>query len=261
MQLACALHLAEVDYPKGVKLAAAAGYDAYEISPWLPRRLTDSDISKLGVLLKRNHLEFSGFTSIYPPEMVLASPSPAARRKAILYTNRLIELVQRLGGRSICWGSSRARQIPRGVAPQVGYGWLAKLLRTSGKWAEKREVKIAIEPINRFESSNIHTVKEALALAKTVNQGNVGIVYDTHHASFEETSFTRPIYLAGKRIMAVHVSDCNRRIPGKGHIDFEPIFTALRRVGYDGYVTLEAIFERNIRREMTTARKRLERLV
>jgi len=261
LKLACALHLAGVDYPKGVKLVAAAGYDAYEVSPWLPRRFTDSDISKLGGLLERNALEFSGFTAIYPPEMVLASPSPIIRRKAVLYTNRLIELVQRLGGRGICWGSSRARQIPSDVAPRVGYGWLAKLLRTSGEWAEKREVEIAIEPINRFESSNIHTVKEALALAKTANRRSVGIVYDTHHASFEETSFTKPIYRAGKHIMAVHVSDCNRRIPGKGHIDFEPIFDALRKVRYAGYVTLEATFEHNILREMTTARKRLERWV
>lgn len=47
----------------------------------------------------------------------------------------------------------------------------------------------------------------------------------------------------------------------RGHINFEPIFDALRKVGYDGYVTLEAIFERNLRREMTTARKRLERMI
>jgi len=261
MELACALHFAGVDYPKGVKLAAAAGFDAYEISPWLPRRLTISDISQFGRSLKRNGLTFSGFTAIYPPEMILASPSANVRRKSILYTNRLIELVEVLGGRSIGWGSPRARQIPNGVPAEVGYRRLIKLLKTSGSWAEKKNVRIAIEPVNRFESSNIHTVREALALAKSVNRKNVGIVYDTHHASFEEISLDRPIFLAGKRIMAVHVSDCNRKIPGKGHLDFQLIFDALRRVGYDGYITLEAIFERNLRSELTIARKLLERMI
>ena len=261
MELACALHLAGVDYPKGVKLAAEAGFDAYEVSPWLPRRLTDTDINILRVLLKKNGLKFSGFTAIYPPEMIVASPSPHARRKITLYTNRLIDLVDSFEGHSIVWGSPRSRRIPRGVSSEVGYRRLIELLRTSGTFAEKRKVRIAIEPINRFESSNIHTVREALALAKSVSRRSVGIVFDTHHASFEETSFTQPIFLAGKRIMAVHVSDCNRKIPGKGHIDFAPIFNALRKVGYDGYVSLEAIFERDIRRELITARKRLEAMI
>jgi sugar phosphate isomerase/epimerase len=261
MKLACGLHLAGVDYPKGVRLVAEAGFDAYDISPWLPRRLTDHDIAKLRALLKKNRLKFSGFTAIYPPEMILASPSPHARKKSVLYTKRLIELVHSFEGQSIIWGSPRSRRIPRGVSSEVGYRRLIELLKASGTFAEKRKVRIAIEPVNRFESSNIHTVREALALAKSVNRKSVGIVYDSHHASFEETSFTRPIFLARKRIVAVHVSDCNRKIPGKGHIDFVPIFGALRKVGYDGYISLEAIFERDIRRELVTARRRLEAMI
>jgi sugar phosphate isomerase/epimerase len=261
MELACALHLAGVDYPKGVKLVAEAGFDAYEISPWLPRRLTDGDMSRLIALLKKNEIKFSGFTAIYPPEMTIASPSPDVRRQNILYTNRLVELVHDLGGRSIGWGSPRARQIPNDVSTELGYRRFIELLKASGTLAEERNVRIAIEPVNRFESSNIHTVREALALARLVHRRNVGIVYDSHHASFEETSFTRPIFLAGKRIVAVHVSDCNRKIPGKGHIDFEPIINALKKVGYDGYVTLEAIFERNLRDELFTARRRLDRII
>jgi len=261
MELACGLHFAGVDYPKGVKLVAEAGFDAYEISPWLPRRLTGRDIDRLRVLLKKNHLKFSGFTAFYPPEMILASPSPHARRKALLYTNRLVEVVHNLEGRTIVWGSPRSRRIPRGVSAKVGYRRLIELLKKSGTYAEKRDVRIAIEPVNRFESSNIHTVREALALAKSVNRRSVGIVYDSHHACFEETSFTKPIFLANKRIVAVHVSDCNRKIPGKGHLNFGPIFDALRKVGYDGYVSLEAVFERDIRRELITARKRLEEMI
>ncbi len=128
MELACALHLAGVDYPKGVKLAAEAGFDAYEVSPWLPRRLTDTDINILKVLLKKNGLKFSGFTAIYPPEMIVASLSPHARGKIILYTNRLIDLVDSFEGHSIVWGSPRSRRIPRGVSTEVSY---RRLIETS----------------------------------------------------------------------------------------------------------------------------------
>ena len=147
--------------------------------------------------------------------MILASPSPHARRKSILYTNRLVELVHSLEGRSIGWGSPRSRQIPKGVSTEVGYRRFIELLKASGTLAEKRNVRIAIEPVNRFESSNIHTAREALALAKSVNRKSVGIVYDTFHASFEETSFTQPIFLAANELRRFMSQTVTGRYLGK----------------------------------------------
>jgi sugar phosphate isomerase/epimerase len=211
--------------------------------------------------LRRNHLAFAGFTSIYPPEMTLASPSTVVRRKNILYTKRLILLAHDLGGKSLVWGSGRARNIPKGVPFRRGYHWLVELLKAAGPLADERGVKIAIEPINRFESTIIHNIGEALSLAQLVDCSSVGVVYDAFHTSLEEGSFVGPILRAGKRLAAVHVSDCNRKIPGKGHIDFSPIFAALGKVGYHGHVTLEAILHRNPRKDLAAVRKRLEAMI
>ena len=263
MELACALHLSHghLEISKAAKFVAEAGFDAFEISPWIPRKLTPARVNTLMTSLRRNGLAFSGFTSLYPPEMKLASPSGASRRKNIHYTKRLIELAQSLDGKLLVWGSGRARNIPKGVPFGKGYAWLVELLRASGRTADQMDVKIAIEPLNRFESTIIHNMGEALSLAKLVNQRSVGVVYDTFHTNLEEDSFTKPILLAGERLAAVHVSDCNRKIPGKGHIDFPPIFDALKKVRYDGYVTLEAILSRNPRKELATARKYLEDMI
>jgi len=38
----------------------------------------------------------------------------------------------------------------------------------------------------------------------------------------------------------VHVSENDRGIPGRGHIDFASIFRAVHQTGFDGWVTLEA---------------------
>jgi D-psicose/D-tagatose/L-ribulose 3-epimerase len=122
-------------------------------------------------------------------------------------------------------------------------------------------VSIAIEPINRFESTIIHNAKEALLLSRLANHKSVGIVYDIFHTSLEEESFTEPIFLAGKRLAAVHVSDCNRKIPGKGHLDFRPVFSALKKIGYNGYVTLESILGRDAKSELVAARKCLEKSI
>jgi sugar phosphate isomerase/epimerase len=263
LELACALHLshAHLGIPKAASLVAEAGFDALEISPWIPRRLSRADINSLRTSLQKNGLTFSGFTSLYPPEMILASPSSASRRKNILYTRRLIELTRSLGGKLLVWGSGRSRNIPRDVPFRKGEAWLVELLRASGDVADQVDVKIAIEPLNRFESTIIHNISEALSLAQLVNRRSVGVAYDTFHTNVEENSFTKPILLASERLAAVHISDCNRKIPGRGHIDFRPIFYALKKIGYDGYVTLEAILSRNPRQDLVAARKYMQNMI
>jgi sugar phosphate isomerase/epimerase len=233
-------------FPKVTKLVAEAGFSALDISPWIPRNLSRALIRSLRRSLTRNDLAFSGFLAIYPPEMTLASESPSVREKNISYTKWLIELAYDLGGRVLIWGSPRSRIVPRGISLRRAYGWFVELLNASASLADETDIKIAIEPINRFESTIIH---------------NVGVVYDTFHASLEEDSFIDPILLSGKRLAAVHVSDCNRRIPGKGHIDFAPIFAALKRAGYDGYVTLEAILDGDLRTDLVAARRYLEKMI
>ncbi len=41
-------------------------------------------------------------------------------------------------------------------------------------------------------------------------------------------------------IKHVHITENNRGVPGAGHIPFQPIFNALKRAGYDGWMTIEA---------------------
>jgi sugar phosphate isomerase/epimerase len=263
MKLACTFHISHpyMRIPEAVRLVAQAGFDAFEISPSIPRQLTHTDIRSIRSSLKRNKLAFAGFTSIYPPEMILASKSTTVRRKSIVYTKWLIETASQLEGRHMVWGSGRSRNIPKDVPFRKGLHWLVDLLRESGTLADNMGIKIAIEPQNRFESTIIHNVREALSLAKLVRHESIGVVYDTFHTSLEEDSFTKPILLAGKRLAAVHVSDCNRKIPGKGHINFTPIFQSLKRVRYDGYISLEAILDRDPRQDLISARRYMAKMI
>ncbi len=260
-ELACALHFTSMNYPKAAKLVSQAGFTGFEVSPWLPQRLSTRDVHALKSLLKKYGLLFSGFTSIYPPEMILAANSLAARKRNVRYTEWLIDMAHYLEGRSLVWGSPRSRNIPPGIPAAKGYGRLVELLRLTGAFADRRNVKLAIEPINRFESALFHNVDEALSLAKSVNRKSVGIVYDMYHAIIEEDSLTEPIFRANKRIATVHVADCNRKMPGKGHLEFEAVFNALKKVRYDGFVTVEALPGRDPAHDLTASRKYLERFM
>jgi len=112
-------------------------------------------------------------------------------------------------------------------------------LRTIAAKAAQSGVKIAIEPINRYETSLINTVSEGLDILGQLGSRNVGLLIDTFHMNIEEPSIEKSIRQCSGRIFHFHVADSNRRYPGAGHLDFPSILRALAETGYDGYISGE----------------------
>lgn len=73
-----------------------------------------------------------------------------------------------------------------------------------------------------------------------MGEANYGYLYDTFHFNIEENSVSGVIEPSAHAIKHVHISDNTRGVPGAGHIDFAAVFRALRKVGYDGWLTVEA---------------------
>jgi sugar phosphate isomerase/epimerase len=67
------------------------------------------------------------------------------------------------------------------------------------------------------------------------------LLADLFHANIEEVDIAAAISAAGRHIGHVHFVDSNRRPAGCGHIDYAPIVAALREIGYDGYLSAEAL--------------------
>ena len=104
---------------------------------------------------------------------------------------------------------------------------------------ENSEIKLAIEPINRYETNLINTVESGLDLLEKVGMENVGLLLDTFHMNIEEPSISESILKTKDRIFHFHVADSNRWYPGAGHIDFRKILDDLEKVNYKGYVSAE----------------------
>ena len=100
------------------------------------------------------------------------------------------------------------------------------------KVAEKEGVTVCCEAVNRFESPLINTAAEAIRYADMVNSPNIGIHLDTYHMNIEENNIGDAIRLVGKRLRHFHTGDNNRNVPGRGHIDFDEIFKALKDIDY-----------------------------
>ncbi len=68
----------------------------------------------------------------------------------------------------------------------------------------------------------------------------MGALYDTHHANIEEKSQIEAIEIIKPHLKHVHISENDRGTPGKGQIKWDEIFSTLKSVKYDGWLTIEA---------------------
>jgi sugar phosphate isomerase/epimerase len=107
--------------------------------------------------------------------------------------------------------------------------------------AHRPSVRLALEPLNRYESRLIHTVEDAVSVLDRVGAENLGILFDTFHANIEEISIRDAIHRAGDRLVHVHLADSNRFVPGYGHLDFAEVWRSLDDVGYDRALVLEPL--------------------
>ncbi|MET3897917.1 D-psicose/D-tagatose/L-ribulose 3-epimerase [Devosia sp. UYZn731] len=99
---------------------------------------------------------------------------------------------------------------------------------------------LALEHLNRFETYFLNTMDQARAYVDRVDHPAFRIMYDTFHANIEEQKQPLAIAKLGDGMGVLHISENDRGIPGRGHIDFAEIFSATRKTGFDGWVTLEA---------------------
>ena len=99
---------------------------------------------------------------------------------------------------------------------------------------------LSLEPLNRFETYYLNTMEQACAYVDRVGHPAFKIMYDTFHANVEERRPEEAIRLIGPDIGVFHVSENDRGIPGRGHIDFRSMFKVLKEIGFDGWLTLEA---------------------
>ncbi|MCR2815219.1 sugar phosphate isomerase/epimerase family protein [Microbacterium jiangjiandongii] len=120
-----------------------------------------------------------------------------------------------------------AAQLRRNLAP------LAEVASDSG-------VTIAIEPLNRYETSVVNTVEQAIDVFAPLFGAGVGLALDTYHLNIEEKRPTDAIRAAGRAIAHVQVCGSDRGPVGDDHTDWPAVLDALDDAGYDGILGVES---------------------
>jgi len=128
---------------------------------------------------------------------------------------------------------------PKGQTHERSLSYLVEGLKESAAAAASQGVRLALEPLNRYETDLIHSVADGLELLAKVGADNVGLLLDTFHMNIEEPDIEGSIRTCGDRIFHFHVADSHRWYPGAGHLDFKSILEALFSTGYRGFVSGE----------------------
>jgi D-psicose/D-tagatose/L-ribulose 3-epimerase len=117
---------------------------------------------------------------------------------------------------------------------------LVEGLRPLADYAGERGVRLAIEPLNRFETSFLNTAAQTMEVVDRVDSPAVGVLLDTFHMNIEEKDQAAAIRLAGDKLAHFHACGNDRGAPGGDHIAWERITEALHEIGYDGPVVIES---------------------
>jgi D-psicose/D-tagatose/L-ribulose 3-epimerase len=77
-------------------------------------------------------------------------------------------------------------------------------------------------------------------MVQDIDSPAVGLHLDTFHMAIEEKDSGQAIRMAGKHLKHIHASENDRGTPGSGQVRWTVVRDALRDVGYEGYVVIEA---------------------
>jgi len=117
----------------------------------------------------------------------------------------------------------------------------AKNLKILSEAAKKKNVKLHIEAINRYEINTCNTAEETLGLINDYHLDNVYVHLDTFHMNIEEVDIAKAILLCKDKLGYIHFADSNRLYPGAGHLNFNEIMDALEKIKYKGYISVECL--------------------
>ena len=176
----------------------------------------------------------------------LASSDESVRSYAVSYTKKCVDLAASLDEPPLIeiaavppHSEYPVTSVPRPVLRRN----FVKSTREISAYAAPRGVRVAIEPINRFEgyAGFLNSIMEAKSVADEVGADNVGVLADFFHVNIEDAALADTLRLAGDRLMCIHLADNNRQAPGTGHLDFLQVIRTLNAMGYSGYLSLDAV--------------------
>jgi D-psicose/D-tagatose/L-ribulose 3-epimerase len=229
-------HVTEEHFPLFAKLKKT-GFDGVELP------LFAGDAAHYKTIRKELDNQGLGCTTVVcaMPDANPVSTDPKVRQAGLDRLKWAIDMTATLRGEIMAGPYHSALGQFSGQGPtEDEKRWVADVLRAAAEEAQKAKVMLAIEYLNRFECYFLTTAADAKALVQRVNHPHFRMMYDTFHANIEEKQIGPTIASIAGSFIHVHISENDRGTPGTGHVPWDETFRALKQVGYDGWMVIEA---------------------
>lgn len=224
---------------------ASMGFDVVEIAVEDPS-LIDVPLVKEG--LARYNLK-ANICGAFGPSRDLTHEDPAVHQNCFDYIAACLDICVGLGVSFFGGPMYSAVGKARMVSPeQRKKEWELAVsnLRVVCDMALARGIKIALEPLNRFESDLVNSTSDVLRLIKDIDHPAAAIMLDGFHMSIEERDVEQAIIAAGDKLIHLQVSENYRGTPGTGQTPWDAYRRGLEAIHYKGTVTIESFTPKNI---------------
>ncbi len=218
--------------------AASMGYDAVEIFASGPDAV---DRRELKALIEQTGLPVAAVgtgAGMVKHGLALTDHDQQKRTDAIDFVKQMIDFGAEFEAPAII-GSMQGRWGGE-INKQAALELLAIALNELGQYAAAKDLPLIYEPLNRYETNLLNTIGDTVTFLDSLKTPNVVILADLFHMNIEEANVAEAIRSGGQRIGHIHFVDSNRRAAGFGHTDFRPIVEAIKSIGFEGILAVEA---------------------
>lgn len=234
---------------QGMREAVALGYTGLEIAPFtlapatnpFVSAITQNERTRVRDLAKEVGMEIIGLHWLLAKTsgFHLTTKDRSIREKTADYLEQLINLCEDLGGKIMVLGSPLQRNFPPEMTHDEASENAADVITMITKTLEQKDITLAIEPLGPTEGNFLNFARQGRALIKRVNSEHVKLHLDVKAMSTEGAPIAEIILENADLLAHFHANDPNLLGPGMGEVKFEPIFEALRKIRYSGWVSVE----------------------
>ena len=233
------------EWERQCRFMAETGYTGIELAPFtLAPRITDVSAEQrheLRAVAESHGLTICGLHWLLAKTegLHLTTADAAVRRATARYLIDLGNACADLGGTVMVFGSPLQRNLMEGTTREQALDRAAEVFRETMPALAARGVKIVMEPLTPKETNFINRCAEAVELMELVDHPNFVLHQDVKAMLSETTPIPELIARHADVTGHFHVNDDNLLGPGMGRTDYHPIFEALLRTGYSGWVSVE----------------------
>ena len=229
------------------KTIRKAGYTGIELAPFTlaedPAAISPGKRNEYRDIIASEGLKFVGlhWLMVSPKGLHVTTPDNALRERSWKHIHNLIDLCADLGPDGVMvFGSPQQRATTGGLSPTQATRNFVDGLAAVAPHAKDRAVKILLEALPKGQCNVVTTLDEAAALVRQINHPNLRTMFDSHNAVDEIEPHAVLVERHFDLIGHVHVNEMDGKHCGRGDYDFKPVLRVLKRLNYQGWVSIEA---------------------